>query len=196
VFKLSDLMSENAAAQVPLVAPPGAWLDELSDGFCAGASTRSPTALFLIPFMLVWSGGSLGGIYGSQLLHGHFSAEQSLFGIPFLIGTLVFGSIAIMTVAGKCELTVHGDAAELFVGVGRLGWRRRFHWSEINTVGEVREAPVYGRWPGSQGVALVLEGSRRFKFGSGINEARRYFLLQTLRRKIKHARPVEPVPFR
>ena len=38
--------------------------------------------------MLIWSGGSLGGIYGTQIANQEFSLLQSLFGIPFIIGTI------------------------------------------------------------------------------------------------------------
>jgi len=44
----------------------------------------------VIPHVVVTS-KSLGGIYGSQIMKGKFVLGQSLFGIPFLLGTLVFG---------------------------------------------------------------------------------------------------------
>ncbi len=44
--------------------------------------------LFLIPFTCVWSGISLGGIYGSQIFKGQFDLVSSIFGLPFLCGTL------------------------------------------------------------------------------------------------------------
>ena len=54
------------------------------DTVSLGATTRSPIAFFLVPFMCVWSGGSLGGVYGSQVLNGEFDLGISLFGIPFI----------------------------------------------------------------------------------------------------------------
>jgi hypothetical protein len=189
VFKVSELMNQEAAVHEPLRKPSGAWLEERDDGFRAGASTRSALALMLVPFMMVWSGVSLGGLYGSQIASGHFSLGQSLFGLPFLFGTIGLGTVAVMSIAGKCELTVRGDDAFLFVGVGPIGWSRRFRWSEIHAV---NETPA-GR---KQTPSLALEGSQRVQFGSGLNDVRRYWLLQTLRSKIAHARPVEPVPFR
>ena len=69
-------------------SPSGAWYTPLADGFAAGATTRSWIALFIVPFTCVWSGGSMFGIYGTQLIKGHFSLGSSLFGIPFLIGSV------------------------------------------------------------------------------------------------------------
>ena len=51
--------------------------------------TASAALLFLIPFTAVWSGGSMFGIYGTQMIKGHFDMAKSLFGIPFLLGAIV-----------------------------------------------------------------------------------------------------------
>ena len=43
------------------------------DGFRLTLSTRSCIAFFLVPFTLFWAGGSLGGIYGTQIAKGEFN---------------------------------------------------------------------------------------------------------------------------
>ena len=91
-----------------------------------------------------------------------------------------------MAIAGRCEVTVHGDEAELFVGIGRLGRRRRFPWSDITAV---HEGPSNTRYPGGHDSAIRLEGQRRLTFGSGLNSERRYFVVQALRRRMKRAVP-------
>jgi hypothetical protein len=48
----------------------------------------SPVVLFLIPFTALWSGVSMWGIYGRQLVQGKFDPAHSLFGLPFLLGTM------------------------------------------------------------------------------------------------------------
>ena len=70
--------------------------------------------------MCVWSGFSLGGIYGSQIAAGEFNLGLSLFGIPFVLGTLFFGSLAVMTVRGKVVIAVDRNAGRIFTGVGRI----------------------------------------------------------------------------
>ena len=85
-FRISEAVGSAPADPQLLATPPsGAWFDPLPDGFRAGASTRSWMALFIVPFTCVWSGGSLFGIYGTQIVHGRFNVGMSLFGLPFLL---------------------------------------------------------------------------------------------------------------
>ena len=49
----------------------------------------SPLLFFFLPFTAIWSGGSMIGIYGTQFWKCEFDLGQSLFGIPFLLGTIV-----------------------------------------------------------------------------------------------------------
>src|SRR4051812_39865012 len=99
VFAVSDLVAEGQGdIECDLASPPqGAWF--LDEGFAwtLGATTRSGLAFFLVPFMCVWSGFSLVGIYGTQIAAGEFRLAQSLFGIPFLLGTIFMGAGAIMS---------------------------------------------------------------------------------------------------
>jgi hypothetical protein len=128
--------------------------------------------------MCVWSGFSLGGIYGTQVAKGEFDLGMSLFGIPFVLGTLLFGGIAVMTVCGRIDVIVEDTAGRLFTGVGPFGWTRRFDWSEVTRI----EEDVLGyQYSGSNGQVISLVGKTRLKFGSMMSEARRYFLLQGLR---------------
>lgn len=159
--------------------PQGVWFEETVSGWRVAATTRSPIAWFLVPFMCVWSGFSLGGIYGTQIVNGEFNLAMSLFGIPFLLGTLLFGSIALMAVCGRVVVAVERGNGRVFVGVGPCGWTRRFDWNAITAVEE--EYPGYD-YSGSTGVAISLVGQSRVKFGSMLTEARRYFVLQTLRK--------------
>ncbi len=95
VFVLSSLVQARAFGPVNLDDPPrGAWYRREFNGFVVGASMRHPMAFFLVPFMCVWSGFSLGGIYGTQIVQGRLNLFMSLFGIPFILGTLLFGTLA------------------------------------------------------------------------------------------------------
>jgi hypothetical protein len=183
-FAFSELSGEAGEPQVDLRRPPkGAWFEQTSRGFEVGASTRSPQAFFLVPFMMVWSGGSLGGIYGTQIAKGEFNPFISLFGIPFVLGTLVLGSFALMTVAGKVRVRVEGDEGQLFTGVGPFGWTRRFSWREMTKVGTTQKQ---GRNGSSE--QITLEGQRRIDFGSGLNTDRLHFVLAALRKMRREKR--------
>src|SRR5438445_11552164 len=75
-FTLSESVyhNETPAPNIDLNNPPrGVWFEQTFDGFVVGATTRSAIAFVLVPFMCVWSGGSLGGIYGSQIMSGKFN---------------------------------------------------------------------------------------------------------------------------
>lgn len=180
-WSYADLNEESKAPDfVPQSPPSGAWYQETGPrSFTVGSTTRSPIAFFLVPFMCVWSGGSLGGIYGTQLAKGHFNLSQSLFGIPFILGTLLFGSIAVMSVCGKVTITVDGDDGVIFTGVGPIGWRRRFNWRKITSI-RITER-VGNR--GSVSEQLTFDGDKRLNFGTGIKTERLDFMLAMLRKK-------------
>lgn len=117
---------------MPTNPPKGVKVEESMDGFRVSLTTRSSLALFLVPFMCVWSGFSLGGIYGSQIYKRQFDLGLSLFGIPFLLGTMLFGSIALMALCGKHILEVRGDELRHRVGFLGLYWTKRRRWSDYD----------------------------------------------------------------
>jgi len=82
--------------------------------------------VFLILFTAVWGGGSMIGIYGSQIKSGHFDVSKSPLSLPFLIGTIVLCSITAFLLFGRWEIKLRRGEGIVFTGVGQLGWRRRF----------------------------------------------------------------------
>jgi hypothetical protein len=183
VFQLSALIAAGQETdQVDLFDPPrGAWFLNDITGWTVGATTRSPVALFLVPFMCVWSGFSLGGIYGSQIAAGKFNLVMSIFGIPFILGSLLFGSLAVMTVWGKVVVTVDRNLGRVFTGVGRIGWTQNFDWTAIT---RIEEDGLGYHHSGSSGVVIVLVGKTQIKLGSMLTDVRRFFMLQALRKQL------------
>lgn len=180
-FPFSELVSDSAAKMRDLNSPPkGAWYEPLQGGYRAGASTRSWAAIFMVPFTCVWAGLSMSGIYGTQIIHRQFNPFMSLFGIPFLIGSVFLVTTCAMMVAGRVELVQSGDMLSIFTGVGPLGRKRTFSRSDFNSAREDRVGA------GSrQTLAIVLEGTKRVRFGSGLNEERRLFLLSAIRQAMR-----------
>jgi hypothetical protein len=177
-FKVSESIDQDSVNPDLLRTPPeGAWFKKEMDSVVIGATTRSPIAFFLVPFMCVWSGVSLGGIYWSQITKGEFDLSSSLFGIPFLLGSILFWSLTLMAICGKVEVSI-GQLSSVFVGVGKLGWTRRFEWPAVQTI---REDGTNLRYPGGHQSVIVMEGETRIKFGTGVNEKRRYFILNALK---------------
>jgi hypothetical protein len=131
--------------------------------------------------MCVWSGFSLGGIYGSQIASGEFNPMMSLFGIPFVLGTLLFGSIAVMSVCGRVIVAVDRDEGRIFTGVGPCGWTRRFDWRSVTAIEE--DYTTYSS-RNNRGPSIALVGPTRLKFGSMLADTRREFVLRALRRQL------------
>jgi len=173
---------------VDLNAPPaGAWYEPAGDGFTAGASTRSWMALFIVPFTCVWSGGSMTGIYGTQLMKGQFNLPMSLFGLPFLIGSIFLVSWCAMSVAGKVTISVHGDRLAVFTGIGPFGLTRTANLSDFKSVRE----DFGNRSMNSNRASRVirLEGARSMAFGSMLSNERRYFLVGALKVALSGSTP-------
>ena len=143
VIRVEDLVAvedggSNDAAL--LSAPPPTHLAVKTDydGIWPVTTIRfkriSPLALFFIPFTCIWSGGSLTGIYGSQFI----------FGIPFLIGTVVLLSACLFMLFGKRVLTLSHGRGTYFTGVGFIGRTKRFAYGYRTKVEEI-ESVHHGR---------------------------------------------------
>ena len=102
-----------------LTLPKGVKVEETMDGFRLVLSMRSCVAFFLVPFTLFWAGGSLGGIYGTQIAKGEFNLWMSLFGLPFLAGSVFLIAITVMAVAGRTVVEL--AAGKLSIRTGALG---------------------------------------------------------------------------
>ena len=94
----------------------------------------SPTAFFLIPFTCAWSGFSMTAIYGSQIASGKFDLQASLFGLPFLVGSIVLVSVCLFCLFGKRVLTLERGNGKYFFGVGFIGIFKRFTYDRQTKV--------------------------------------------------------------
>jgi hypothetical protein len=83
-----------------------------------------------------------------------------------------------MAICGKVEVKISGENSSVFVGIGSLGWRRRFSWNEVDSI---REEGSKMSYPGSHSGGIVMEGKTRLKFGQGLSESRRYFVFNALK---------------
>ena len=158
--------------------PAGAWYQNDMQTIKLGASMRSPVAFFLVPFMLIWSGGSLGGIYGTQIVSQNFNLIQSLFGIPFLLGTLVLGFFTLLTLFGKVELTIDRQGGKVFTGIGRLGKSKTFAWHEVKRIHKSREVNSTRKQQGQ----IVIDAAQPIRFGLGLSQERRYYIFHALKK--------------
>ena len=133
----------------------------------------SKMVFFFIPFMAMWSGFSLSGIYGKQIASGRFDLGDSLFGLPFLVGTLVMLSAILFMLLGKWRVRLDGGRGEVFAGVGPLGWNRRFDYGRESVVS--LELVSWRKNNTPQKAISVRTGNKEIKFGSTMqDDAKRY----------------------
>lgn len=182
-FSISNdlFFHELGAEEVSLdKIPKGAWVQEFSDGFEVGATTRSSAAFFLVPFMILWSGGSVGSIYGTQIVKGQFSLFESLFGIPFLLGSVLIGGLTLMMLFGKVTVTVKNDEGEVFTGIGSLGIIKKFTWSEVKNI--IQSMNINNNNRNNPQRLINFEGKNKIMFGSFLSNDNRVFMIKALRK--------------
>lgn len=174
---LSNLLESSTSKNFKANAPvDGTTFDDRGNNWAVSGSHRSWLALILVPFTLVWAGGSLSGLYGSQIVSGEFDPDQSLFGLPFLIGTIVLVTVCLMSLFGRTLVSVENGKALIFMGIGSIGWYRRFDWIAIDRVTENTSG---------QYKHISLEGSKRLNLGWGLNAKRQYYITNFLRTKLQ-----------
>lgn len=135
---------------------------------------RSGALFFFIPFTLFWSGLSMGGIYGTQVWEGEFDLAQSLFGIPFLIGTIVLVNIIIFMLFGRWEISLGDGEGRVFVGVGRFGWTRIFEYNSDSTV-TLKTTNIRVNDVPQKGICVDTYG-KDFVFGTGISDESKSYI--------------------
>jgi hypothetical protein len=166
-WTFSAVRSAREMGDINLQEPPR-WVrvETGADGTTAIRYRRLSRALiFLIPFTAMWGGFSLTGIYGTQFKHGHFDVSQSLFGLPFLIGTIVMCSAIMFLLFGRWEIKLRRGEGEVFVGVGPVGWRRRFECGPGASVSLEQSNYQVNNVP-QEAIAVTQAGKRVIRFGA------------------------------
>ncbi len=180
IFSFAELFDEASDADLDLAKPPrGTWVRELGGGFEIGSTTRSRAAFSLVPFATIWSAITLGGCYGTQIYKRQFDLASSLFGIPFLLGSIFLISSALIAVCGKIIVKGSGEQASISIGVGPVCYTRRFRWSEIKRIHQrLSNYEQNGQY--LPVIELQREG-KPIRFGRQLTEPRRRVLLAMLR---------------
>lgn len=153
--------------------PKGITFRKTMDSVIIESTTRSGGAFIFIPFTIVWAGGSMGMIYGSQIISGNFDLKASLFGIPFLLGSIFLITMCLMSVFGKIKIEI-GRTSSAFVGIGSLGWKKTFDWNDIH---KIEEYHTTGK---NHNTSIKCSGRTHFTFGSMLSNTRRLYLIDAL----------------
>ena len=174
------LQDSSKLAEVDLASPPRHVKDTQDAQYDLSLTyhRKSPILFFLIPFTLLWSGGSIGGIFIAPLMQGK-PLENALFGIPFLIGTVVLLGVIAFLLAGGWRIHVSGNEGTAFCGVGSLGWTRRFTLDRTSQVtlancgASVNDKPVP--------CIRIDTGSTSCSFGAFIHQDSKHYIAARLR---------------
>ena len=176
---------------VPVMTPPkGVDLVETMDGFRLTLSTRSCIAIFLVPFTRVWAGGSLGGIYGTQIAKGEFNWMMSLFGLPFLVGSVALIGLTVMSVAGRTIVELAGGKFSIrtcALGVYRT---QSAPWHDVRSC-RLTEATRRGRnrYSTSFQVEFKVDGAKDLRLSAaGVDRENALWLARFLAARIQRGR--------
>ena len=209
---LSGLVAEQELVSAPcdLQRPPaGTWYDQGPVDTVIGASHRSwPAALGALAVCLFWNGivSVFVLIALSDSLHKLGIEAPAWFPAPkmndrtmdwgavvflwlFLTPFIAIGSGMLLyllsAVAGRTEVRLCQNQGTIFVGIGPLGWKRRFSTALVHTV-TLREKIRQGKNGNTaqQEVHLELQDGETLEFGSMIPEERQHFFVSALRRAL------------
>ena len=207
---LSDLI-HGAESEIPIDLqhpPAGIWCETDTRKTVFGATHRSwGAALMSLGFCLFWNG--IVSVFVAVALSGTFhhlgivtppwfpKPEMNgevmslgtltflwLFLTPFIVvGTGMFLAF-LSAIGGKTEVRIQDGQGIVFVGIGSLGWTRRFNPTEVKNI-----ELGWSRWRNTEGnsnsqtvVQIEEHTGRTVKFGSMLNDERKKFLLSALRK--------------
>lgn len=184
-MKFSEIAPMAGAAEIDELHPPkGVRLEEsVIHGQTIIYKKISPVVYFLIPFTAVWSGGSMFGIYGTQIAKGRFDLSSSLFGLPFLLGTVVLVTIILFNLFGRWQISFSGGTLAVALRLGPLAWTRRHPYDQSTRV-RIHHSPDVTVNDRPQQLIFVETQGRTLKFGSTIPEAAKVFIAELIRRRI------------
>jgi hypothetical protein len=179
----SILSGISELSSVRLDAPPkGIQITEDMTGVQALCYKKiSPVVFFLIPFTCLWSGGSMWGIYFTQFTEGKFDLFRSLFGLPFLFGTVILLSIIIFNLFGKWLITINQRECLVFVGVGGIGWTRGFPLTRETVVSLGLSSVSQNHQP--MKAICIRNQDKEIKFGSSISDSAKQYIAAYLSRQ-------------
>ena len=142
----------------------------------------------LVPFTLLWAGGSLGGIYGTQIAKGRFELALSLFGIPFLLGSVFLVGLTAMAVAGRCVVELAGERFSVRVGALGVYRTRAVAWDAVRSC-RLTEVTRGGRnYSTTYQVEIEADGAKPLFFGSGAERATMLWVSRFLAGRIARGR--------
>ena len=134
------------------------------DALAIEVRPRRMALLFLVPFTLLWSGISMTVIYIVPLATGKFDWEAGLFGLPFLLGTIVLLTIILYMIFGRTTITLTKGKIRVATGLFGKGRVREMECGPGTQVA-LRMSNVRVNNVPQQEIVLTSDGNE-FKFGA------------------------------
>lgn len=179
-FKYSDIVGSSQLQPITqLERPKQIKIFEGVDYTEITYKRLNPVLLFLIPFTAFWSGLSMYGIYGKQIRSGKFDLGDSLFGIPFLLGTIVLITVIFSLLFGKWRIKIGYRESYVFAGVGPIGWKRRFESSNVRNVTLKMTSLQVNNVP-QEGVHLAFKEGDGLTFGATLKQNAKEYIASYL----------------
>jgi hypothetical protein len=158
------------------------------DGFRLTLSTRSCIAFFLVPFTMFWAGGSLGGIYGTQIAKGEFNLMLSLFGLPFLAGSVFLVALTVMAVAGRCVVELAGGKFSIRTGALGVYRTKSVAWDDVLSCRLTEDTSRGRSYSTTYQVEVAVERGEPLRFGVGAERQTVLWLSRFLAGRIQRGR--------
>ncbi len=162
--------------------PPYVRQLELREGRGVRYRKISSVFFFLIPFTALWSGGLMYGLYRTVVESGF--TEQTLFFLPFFLGTLVLLTVIVFGLFGRTELRQMDHRITIFTGVLGVGYWRRFCVEEVRSV-QIAESSLRQNSRVLHEVQITLKDDRVIKFGCFMTDAARNYFSAYLRKNCR-----------
>ncbi|UDQ96643.1 hypothetical protein AAEX28_06170 [Lentisphaerota bacterium WC36G] len=119
--------------------PNGCMIREDFDGKTLIIKKKSLLGILILTiFTLIWSGLSIGSIYVMPILNGKFNVEQGLFGIPFVLGTIILVNVIMCMLFGAKKIKIANGELYYFNGLAKVGIKKRLQVSQIKEVNITR----------------------------------------------------------
>ncbi|MFK7789395.1 MAG: hypothetical protein AB8C95_07910 [Phycisphaeraceae bacterium] len=208
--RLSDVVEyERPTEEVVNDPPPGCTLTNEIDATVIRISLRSFSGFIaMLFFSLFWNGitgvfvlTAIAGLYsnlvgqvpawfpappmnGNSAMGLGMTLFLCIFLIPFVaIGLLMIGAV-FTNLVGSTVVSVGRDTAWVRTGVGPIGRTHRFDPRSLRSVGPSESK---GRPNGPRKELIQIDADKTIRFGSGMSEAKRDWLIAVLRRLLKNA---------
>ena len=174
-FEYASLVSAAELLNVDLNNPPKYFTLEADFDENVLVFKKVPKiTYFFIFFMLIWSGGSMTMMFKSIADSG-FTID-TLFFLPFLVGTIGFGIAILLGLFGSRKITSNLSDVEIFYGLGSVGLRKKYLKAHYKSV-SLEYGQISSNDQPLKDIRIQLEeGYKDIRFGAFIDEECKKFL--------------------